>query len=151
MQPSQQNNLDAIRAWLDPIDSQAKVECDGMTRVISHLLSKNGICHQVKSGLLTDTLKLYSVEVGGDEFVAVTHYWIELDNGEYIDYRARMWMGEYAQHGVFEPEFGRFEYRVVRNADLGKLPESILSFMCGVDLSKWPPLVTQLPPAKKPS
>ena len=33
------------------------------------------------------------------------HFWIALPNGDYIDYRARMWLGDNADvpHGIFNP------------------------------------------------
>ena len=34
------------------------------------------------------------------------HFWIMLHDGRYIDYRARMWLGEaeHIPHGIFKPE-----------------------------------------------
>ena len=34
------------------------------------------------------------------------HFWIALPDGRYIDYRARMWLGEaeHIPHGIFNPQ-----------------------------------------------
>ncbi|RUS92944.1 hypothetical protein DSM107003_46910 [Trichormus variabilis SAG 1403-4b] len=33
------------------------------------------------------------------------HFWIDLPNGERIDYRAKMWLiGENLPHGIFQPQ-----------------------------------------------
>ncbi|SUE95904.1 Uncharacterised protein [Ectopseudomonas mendocina] len=131
----------AIEKWLAPLDQLSHLECDGMTRVISHLLDENGVDHCICSGLLTDLEKLYDSAVPGAEHVAVTHWWVELYDGHYIDFRARMWMGDLAPHGVFQPKFGRFEYRVIDKQNrLSRLPVEILSLMSGVNLKEWPPL-----------
>jgi hypothetical protein len=64
------------------------LECDGMTRVISHILNKNKIEHKVKAG-----------DIG------TIHMWIEFDV-YIIDYRLRMWLGdsEDIPHGIFKRE-----------------------------------------------
>lgn len=80
------------------------LECDGMTRVISFALRETEIPHFAKAGELL---------VDGEPVVPV-HYWIELEDGLVVDYRARMWGGdgEHVPHGVFRPEdFPRVEYR----------------------------------------
>lgn len=130
-----------IQQWLEPLDGISHLECDGMSRVISHLLDKNDVAHTVNGGLLTDTVRLYDDSVPHHEEVAVTHWWIELETGHYIDFRARMWMGQTASHGVFMPEPGRFEYRIMDQVGrFNPLPGGILSLMCGIDLRDWPPL-----------
>ncbi len=81
-----------------------------MSKVVSHLLHKNGIQHVVAGGVLVDVKRLNDPPVSNEENCAVTHYWIELGFNYVVDFRARMWMGAEAQHGVFIPE-GKFEYR----------------------------------------
>lgn len=134
-------DVDKLQTWLDPLDPISHMECDGMSRVISLLLDKNGIDHHINTGLLTDRKLMDDEAVSGGDHVAVTHWWIELPDGTYIDYRARMWMGPDAQHGVFWPDNQRFEYWVDQSFPrFSTLPEGVLSLICGVDLSKWPPL-----------
>lgn len=67
------------------------LECDGLTKVISYYLTSENIKHWVHTGELSG--------VNGTLY----HQWIELSNGRYIDYRARMWQGETAPHGIFKP------------------------------------------------
>ena len=70
------------------------LECDGMTRVIHHLLKEVGIEHTVKVG-----------PVRYKDVVVPLHYWIELaDRGPattVVDYRLQMWTDDEAPHGVF--------------------------------------------------
>ncbi|PZP98339.1 MAG: hypothetical protein DI587_14940 [Variovorax paradoxus] len=69
--------------WLASLDV-LRLECDGMTRVISALLQRDGIAHRPMAGRL-------DVEAAGR---IEPHYWIELDDGRRIDLRARMWLGD---------------------------------------------------------
>jgi len=71
--------------------SNLKLECDGLTRVLSYVLTENGIPHEVATGTL------YGPE--GE----VVHWWIILPDGRYIDYRAQMWQGksENIPNGIF--------------------------------------------------
>lgn len=73
-------------------------ECDGMTRIVSTLLTREQIPHQPFFGSLQ---KL-------DQNKSITpHFWVELAGelkGMRIDFRARMWLGnsEDVPHGVFQ-------------------------------------------------
>lgn len=92
------NTLDpsTLHAWLAPL-SALPLECDGLTRVISTLLAREDIDHRVMIGTL-------SIEGTGR---TPMHWWIELAQGELIDFRARMWLGseDSIPHGVFnKPE-----------------------------------------------
>lgn len=78
-----------LRTLLDQYDS-CDLECDGMTRVIHTVLADNNIEHQVVFGRLS---------LGSG--VVNPHLWIECE-GYLIDYRARMWLGANAPHGVFQ-------------------------------------------------
>jgi hypothetical protein len=71
------------------------LECDGMTRVIHTVLEENGIRHKVYRGSVTD--------VDTDDVIPL-HFWIVLPNKHIIDYRAQMWLGSFAPHGIFDPE-----------------------------------------------
>lgn len=130
-----------LQAWLEPLANQAQVECDGMTRLASHLLHKNGVEHIVAGGVLVDMQRLQDPEVGTEQNCGVTHWWLELGFGYIVDFRARMWMGPEAQHGVFIPAGGRFEYRAERRGQFNPLPEPLLDLMAGVCVGDWSPLM----------
>lgn len=77
--------------WLAALDA-LRLECDGMTRVISSLLQRDGVAHAAMVGRL-DVDQVGSIAL---------HHWIELPDGRRIDLRARMWLGNDARvpHGV---------------------------------------------------
>jgi len=86
------------------------LECDGLTRVISYILDKNNIKHKTCIGLISNK-----------KDKVVEHYWIELSDGRYIDYRARMWLGddESVPNGIFNPEnYKETEYKYLKKTDL---------------------------------
>ncbi len=127
-----------LQLWLDPLND-APLECDGMSRVISALLSINGIEHQAWQGLLLDCKLLEDHSVGPEVEIAVTHWWIKLADGSTIDYRARMWLGDDAPHGVFQADpAGRFRYVNAEPTGLGCVPLPILSLIAGIDLLHYP-------------
>lgn len=84
--------LDAISSLLEPY-SNAPVECDGFTRIAHSVLAGAGIPHSCMQGQL--------VSASGNDELPI-HFWIQLDDGRVIDYRARMWLGDDAgvPHGV---------------------------------------------------
>lgn len=86
-------NLTSLHSWLRQFD-RLPLECDGLSRVISTLLHREGIDHQLMAGSLT------IVGVGRIGL----HWWIELPEGAVVDFRARMWLGddEAVPHGLFE-------------------------------------------------
>ncbi|MFP5300070.1 hypothetical protein R2R70_02490 [Cobetia sp. SIMBA_158] len=86
-------NPSLLTHLLKPLDG-ARLECDGMSSVISWGLHEQGVTHRVKSGMIHR----------GD--VSICHVWIELFTGHVIDLRARMWLGDRLDvpHGVFRPE-----------------------------------------------
>ncbi|MBB3105256.1 hypothetical protein [Azomonas macrocytogenes] len=79
-----------------PLD-ECKLECDGMTYIISHLLTHAGITHKRMVGYVDDQLTRQVIH---------PHCWIELPGGYVIDFRLRMWLGDCDQipHGVFDPD-----------------------------------------------
>lgn len=129
--------IDRIQAWLEPLDS-LPLECDGMTRVITALLSENGIDHKVMGGHLTDVASVRDHASPLGSLRSCPHWWIELPSGHLIDYRARMWMGEVAQHGVFIKDSTHVDYLNKQEVDMGSLPISVLSIMAMRDLTKHP-------------
>lgn len=81
-----------LSSLLDKYD-QLPLECDGLVRVLHWVLTKKNISHTVAYGML------YNKHLT----VSIPHYWIKLPTGEIIDYRARMWVGKEAPHGIFMP------------------------------------------------
>ena len=77
--------------WLAPLD-QLALECDGLSRVVAALLSREGIEYQAHQG----TLQTPQGRIG-------LHCWVELPDGAIVDFRARMWLGKEAPHGIFCP------------------------------------------------
>lgn len=87
-----------LNKWLDKLDA-LPLECDGMSRVISHLLSTQNIEHEISVGSLACNNGKIPL-----------HYWITLNNGSILDLRARMWLGDKdgVPHGLINP--GDFDY-----------------------------------------
>lgn len=87
---------DAISSLLETY-SNAPVECDGFTRIAHSVLTEVGIPHSCMQGQL--------VSASGNEELPI-HFWIKLNDGRVIDYRARMWLGDDAAvpHGVFKTD-----------------------------------------------
>src|SRR5690554_6287510 len=80
------------------------LECDGMTYAISYLLKEAGIAHRSMIGAAVN------LDGGGTVF---PHCWIELSSKHVIDFRLRMWLGDYESipHGVFDSSQQRILYR----------------------------------------
>lgn len=72
------------------------LECDGLCRVLTYRLKQMKVKHQVMAGHFT---------VDGNKAVPI-HWWIVLEDGRHVDYRARMWGGNHTHipHGIFKPE-----------------------------------------------
>lgn len=68
------------------------LECDGLTRVISMILYHSNIPHRIHIGSIKS------------ECGEIPHFWISLNDGFLIDYRAKMWMGDKPDvpHGIFK-------------------------------------------------
>lgn len=79
--------IEGILNRFDPL----QLECDGFTRVASYALTQANIPHQVFGGTITVGKKTFPL-----------HFWIKA-GGWTVDYRARMWFGPKAPHGVFMP------------------------------------------------
>lgn len=83
----------------------APVGCDGFTRLAHTALSNAGIEHTCMMG------RVVSLD---SKARSPIHFWIELEDGRLIDYRARMWLGDCQNvpHGVFQPfHFKSWVYR----------------------------------------
>jgi hypothetical protein len=85
--------LDKLKIY-DP----APLECDGLVRVLHTVLNRNGVPHITKVGKVN--------HISDPRRKISYHYWIELEDGRFIDFRARMWLGEDSSvpHGVFNPK-----------------------------------------------
>lgn len=70
-----------------------KLECDGQSKVISYILTKNGIYHKLYDGELVD-------KESGE---GIYHQWIEIHDNLIIDYKAKMWFpNSDCWYGIFE-------------------------------------------------
>lgn len=98
-----------MSSWHDELEfalfhlDDAKTNCDGITYVISKLLTDRYIYHQCRIGLVEDRLTRQKVS---------PHCWVELEGGWCIDLRLRRWLGDEDDipHGVFQA----FQYSRVR-------------------------------------
>lgn len=127
---------DSLASWLNAVDN-LPLECDGMTRVISALLTREDIAHQVNVGRL---------EVSG-QGVIPRHWWITLPEGWICDYRARMWLGtdSAVPHGVFLPAGdSRYQASDTCSPRSVSLPSDILFLMSGLDVATYPRLQLQV-------
>jgi hypothetical protein len=86
--------MDDLNHWLKQFEA-LRLECDGMTRVISTLLQREDIEHEICIGRL---------DVAGVGAIPM-HYWICFPDGQICDLRARMWLRDSpeAPHGLFMP------------------------------------------------
>ena len=100
-----------VRELTEPYDN-CPLECDGLTRVLHTVLVQNKIPHHVLVG---------TVRLGEERFDL--HFWIQLPNKYVVDYRAQMWLGDKAQHGVFLPSETTYCGKTVR---LEVLPDFLL-------------------------
>lgn len=108
------NQLHDLRALLDPFDA-CILECDGLTRVLHHVLEVYEIPHEVHFG---------RIHIGDRSLV---HFWIEMPPYR-VDYRARFW-GADSPHGVFlisDCPAGLYEGRAIT---LGPLPASLIRLL----------------------
>nr|QOQ33351.1 hypothetical protein [Pseudomonas syringae pv. actinidiae] len=71
------------------------LDCENLVRVIATLLSVSGASYEAHRG------SLWVKGVGHVE----PHHWIVLSNGETVDFRAQLWLGNEPNipHGVFTP------------------------------------------------
>lgn len=111
--------------WLAPLD-QLALECDGLSRVVAALLSREGIEHQAHQG----TLHTPQGRIG-------LHCWVELPDGAIIDFRARMWLGKQAPHGIFHPDKeSRYErLGALKRIDINN--SKIFQFIFGIDIDSY--------------
>lgn len=90
------DDLHALTHHIDATDT----ECDGASRLVHLALTRAGVIHQPFVGRVDCT----------DGRGIRLHYWIRVGSW-LIDYRARMWLGSDAPHGVFLPgDYPDFRY-----------------------------------------
>ncbi|MBM94311.1 MAG: hypothetical protein CMI09_00440 [Oceanospirillaceae bacterium] len=110
-----------IQILSDIVD--APVECDGFARLAHSRLTSAGIDHRVMRGVL--------VSCDNPNRGISPHFWLELDSGLVIDYRARMWLGPHQEvpHGVFTPDaFSHWRYEG-EEVLIGETPEWVLEIL----------------------
>lgn len=110
-----------------------QLECDGLTRVLSTLMQRDGIDHRVLVG------ELEVIGIGTIPY----HWWIELPDGTLCDFRARMWLGDHEDvpHGVFLPS-PSLKYRASKEREpcsIGLIP-TFFHALTGAPLAGCPPL-----------
>lgn len=109
------------------------LECDGLTRVISTLMQRDGITHEVCVGSLTVK------GVGAIPY----HWWVTLPDGCVCDFRAGLWLGASGQvpHGLFNPT-PVHEYRAAKHLDLASVNLTAVLFnaIAGQPISDFEPL-----------
>lgn len=82
--------MEALKSTLRKYD-KCQLECDGLTRVLHTVLTRMNQPHTVMVG----SIDMYPTRFS-------PHFWIELPDGRIVDYRARMWLGKKAPHGIFD-------------------------------------------------
>lgn len=98
------------------------LECDGMTRVLSYVLSELEIGHVVITGILSGP------------YGSIPHYWIQIEDGKYIDLRCRMWQGkedDNIPHGVFNPNDYTLVAYDISKTEQWEVPETIYQILTG--------------------
>jgi hypothetical protein len=92
------NKKNQIQHILSEIEN-SPVECDGFARLASYLLTTHNISHQIYMGSLTTNTGQIPM-----------HFWLKC--GDFIiDYRAKMWLGNTAPHGVFDNTLPDTQYQ----------------------------------------
>lgn len=114
--------------WLERLD-KLPLECDGLSRVVSLLLSRENIPHRLKIGSLTV-----------DDVGAIPmHMWTELEDGRIIDLRSRMWLGKHPAllHGVGNAPAGH-HYVAQHDIDPASIPKILFDILVAESLDQWP-------------
>lgn len=116
------------RPILDTLDS-LPLECDGLSKVASLLLSRENIAHTLNVG------KLNVEDIGQIDW----HCWITLEDGKILDLRARMWLGddERVPHGLFYPARNNV-YTTEGYLNINSISPILLSILSGMHMSEFP-------------
>lgn len=110
----------SICELLRPLDT-SPVVCDGFVRMATKVLQSHNIPHEIMVGQVNFRPKRIP-----------HHFWIACDEGKgIIDFRARMWLGSDAPHGLISPiEARAYQARPVR---LEVLVPSVFKILSGFD------------------
>lgn len=116
-------NLDSIKKFVAHmtviVETQRydhlPLECDGMVRVLSKVLTDAGLQHTVWQGMV----------VNGDETLIPLHFWIEYD-GLVLDYRLRMRLSNSFPHSLFNPERHGDKFQYVKTAQVDMAANDML-------------------------
>lgn len=132
--------MSGVAQWLAETQiDRLPLECDGLTRVISTLMSRDGIEHAIHIGSLSID------EVG----TIPLHWWISLADGSVCDFRARMWLGasDAVPHGVFSPQeqYGYSAREIQRSADIALHPV-VFAILAERDMGAFPVYRSELEP-----
>lgn len=117
--------------WMPALDV-LRQECDGMSRCVSTLLTRESIPHTIHAG------EVLAHTTGGR---ISTHLWIELEKGVCFDLRARMWLGNHPSipHGIFRPSNDvEYNSRGVIPSDGFRYPTSLFEVLAEAPLSAFP-------------
>jgi len=120
------SNIQAMKSFeflnvFNEID-HCNLECDGLTTIISSLLSEISVPHHVYIGCAAT----------GEGIGITPHLWIEIGD-VVIDYRLRMWLGDdlSVPHGVFKKsDYEHITYDgVLRDSYTGRHPFALINCM----------------------
>jgi hypothetical protein len=133
-------NYKAVEKWLSPLDNlicsiiKRKLECDGLSRVISMLFQKEGIRHDVMIGSFT-------LINNNEKHQIPHHFWISLPNNYICDFRVRMWLrdlDDFTPHGIFTPN--KNQVYLAKQSVIMPTHRAIFSALTDMDLDDYPPL-----------
>lgn len=79
-------------------DENPKLECDGMTTVLSYLLYMMEVPHERAGGM------------AGRGEQRIVHCWIRFKDDVNLCFRSQMWFGSDAPHGLFDTPYKDFKY-----------------------------------------
>lgn len=131
----QETWCEELQIMLEGLDD-APVECDGMTHLITHVLSSAGIPHTPKVGYVRNICSEQTVS---------PHCWIELPDGWCIDFRLRIWLGDEPDipHGVFHRlDYPGIEYSLKTSPLVTReISREVLELMSDGCLSKISPQI----------
>lgn len=121
--------MKALADWLAPV-ADLPLECDGLTRVISMLMQREGLAHRVCIGALAIP------GVGRIPY----HWWIVMPDGQTCDFRARMWLGNAPQvpHGLCSPALHIYTAESEVEPVSIALPPAIFTILAGKSMDSFP-------------
>jgi hypothetical protein len=112
-------DLSSLEILLDDLNAP-HLECDGATRIAYSRLMRAGFSPTAYMGTIHVEDRFFS-----------PHFWIELEPGCLIDYKARMWLGSHPSvpHGVFlEGQYPLADYKG-QKIQMGVMSEGLESIL----------------------